>query len=114
MRGSPTPSPPSSATPNSPTRSSTPAPTSSRIDLRADGAREGDCVAIYLERSLDLPLAVLAVLKAGCVYIPLDPIYPDERVNFILDQADARTAADANRARRRDTVIFGRTHLARR
>ena len=58
--------------------------------LRANGARDGDCVAIYLERSLDLPLAVLAVLKAGCVYIPLDPIYPDERVNFILDQADVR------------------------
>ena len=37
-----------------------------------------------------MPLAVLAVLKAGCVYIPLDPIYPDERVNFILDQADVR------------------------
>ena len=58
--------------------------------LRADGAREGDRVAIYLERSLDLPLAVLAVLKAGCVYVPLDPIYPDDRVNFILDQAHAR------------------------
>ena len=96
------------ATPNSPTRSSTHAPTSSRIDLRANGARDGDCVAIYLERSLDLPLAILAVLKAGCVYIPLDPIYPDERVNFILDQADVRLLLTQTALAVRDTVIFGR------
>jgi amino acid adenylation domain-containing protein len=58
--------------------------------LRANGAHDGDRVAIYLDRSLELPLAMLAVLKAGCVYVPLDPIYPDDRVQFILDQAGVR------------------------
>jgi len=58
--------------------------------LRRCGAGEGDRVAIYLERSLELPVAILGILKAGCVYIPLDPIYPDERVQFILDEAEVR------------------------
>lgn len=56
--------------------------------LRAKGACDGDRVAIYLERSLDLLVALLAILKAGCAYVPLDPIYPDERVQFILDEAE--------------------------
>jgi amino acid adenylation domain-containing protein len=58
--------------------------------LREKGASEGDRVGIYLERSLDLPVAMLAILKAGCVYVPLDPIYPDARVQFILDEAEVR------------------------
>ena len=64
--------------------------------LRASGARDGDRIAIYLERSLDLPLAMLAVLKAGCAYVPLDPIYPDDRVQFIIDQAEARLLITQN------------------
>jgi amino acid adenylation domain-containing protein len=58
--------------------------------LRSKEACEGDRVAIYLERSLELLIAILAILKAGCVYVPLDPIYPDERVQFILDEAEVR------------------------
>src|SRR6476646_4036232 len=45
-------------------------------------------VALALERSLDLPVAVLAVLKAGGAYVPIDPNYPPERVIFLL--ADCR------------------------
>ncbi len=58
--------------------------------LRGCGAGEGDRIAIYLERSLELPVAILGILKAGCVYLPLDPIYPDERVQFILDETEVR------------------------
>jgi amino acid adenylation domain-containing protein len=58
--------------------------------LRSSGARDGDRVGIYLERSLDLIVAMLGILKAGCVYVPLDPIYPDDRVQFILDEAEVR------------------------
>lgn len=58
--------------------------------LREKNVSEGDHVGIYLERSLDLVISILAILKAGCVYIPLDPIYPDERVQFILDETETR------------------------
>ncbi|MDX3697437.1 amino acid adenylation domain-containing protein [Streptomyces europaeiscabiei] len=48
-------------------------------------------VAILLERSLRLPLAVLAVLKAGSCCVPVDPGYPAERVAFILRDSEAGT-----------------------
>ena len=42
-------------------------------------------VAIYLERGLNLPIAILATLKAGAAYVPLDPSYPRQRLQDILD-----------------------------
>jgi amino acid adenylation domain-containing protein len=47
-------------------------------------------VGVYLERSADLVVALVGVLKAGGAYIPLDPAYPDERLAFMV--RDARAA----------------------
>ncbi|HVA69272.1 MAG TPA: amino acid adenylation domain-containing protein [Candidatus Binataceae bacterium] len=58
--------------------------------LQACGVREGDRVGIYLERSLDLVISILGILKAGCAYVPLDPVYPDERVEFIVNEAEIK------------------------
>ncbi len=46
-------------------------------------------VGIYLERSLDLPVALLAVWKAGGAYVPLDPAYPRERLAYMLEDSGA-------------------------
>ena len=46
-------------------------------------------VAICMEPSLDLPIALLAVLKAGGAYIPLDPAEPRKRLSFILEETGA-------------------------
>jgi amino acid adenylation domain-containing protein/non-ribosomal peptide synthase protein (TIGR01720 family) len=43
-----------------------------------------DFVVLCLERSLDMVCAIIAVLKAGAAYVPLDPAMPPERVDFIL------------------------------
>ena len=45
-------------------------------------------MAIALDRSAELVVALLAVLKAGGAYLPLDLAYPDERISFMLDDAD--------------------------
>src|SRR5205085_5645605 len=45
------------------------------------------CVAIVMGRSADTIVALLAVLKAGAAYLPIDPAYPAERIAFILDDA---------------------------
>jgi amino acid adenylation domain-containing protein len=52
-------------------------------------------VAVEVERSLELPLALLGVLKAGGAYVPLDPSYPQERLDYML--ADSRAAVRLTR-----------------
>ncbi|MCC5658371.1 amino acid adenylation domain-containing protein [Nostoc sp. XA010] len=46
-------------------------------------------VEICVERSLEVVIGLLAILKAGSAYIPLDPAYPSERLAFILEDAQA-------------------------
>ncbi|MBL0422889.1 LLM class flavin-dependent oxidoreductase [Ramlibacter sp. AW1] len=53
------------------------------------GVRPGDAVGVCLERSLDLVVSVLAILKAGAAYLPLDPEYPRERLRYMV--ADSAT-----------------------
>jgi non-ribosomal peptide synthetase-like protein len=49
-----------------------------------------DKVVILLPRRAEVPIAMLGVLKAGAAYIPLDPEIPAERVNFIMEDANAK------------------------
>jgi amino acid adenylation domain-containing protein len=46
-------------------------------------------VALCLERTVDMVVGILAILKTGGVYIPLDPSYPVERLNFMLSDSQA-------------------------
>lgn len=59
--------------------------------LVRSGVRTGDLVGIYVERSLDLPIAVLATLKAGAAYVPLDPAYPRDRIALMIEDSGLRT-----------------------
>jgi len=52
--------------------------------LRSLGVRRGDLVGLYLERSLELVVSLLGILKAGAGYLPLDPAHPPSRVRTIL------------------------------
>ncbi|MGW4788565.1 amino acid adenylation domain-containing protein [Streptomyces sp. NPDC004230] len=58
--------------------------------LTALGAAAGDMVGVCLDRSVELVVAVLAVLKAGCAVVPLDAAYPQERLDFMLQDARVR------------------------
>ena len=57
--------------------------------LRRLGAGPEVPVGVCLERTLDLPVALLAVLKAGAYYVPLDPSFPHERLAFMLEDSGA-------------------------
>ncbi|UXI70698.1 non-ribosomal peptide synthetase [Tahibacter amnicola] len=56
--------------------------------LRALGAGRGRRVGICLERTPHLPVAVLATLRAGAAYVPLDPNYPSDRLAYMAEQSD--------------------------
>src|SRR5205085_669564 len=51
------------------------------------GVRPESLVAVAMGRSLDLAVALLAIMKAGGAYLPLDPDYPAERLAFMLKDA---------------------------
>jgi amino acid adenylation domain-containing protein/thioester reductase-like protein len=48
-------------------------------------AKPDELIALLLERNQDMIIAILAILKTGSAYVPLDPCYPQERINYILD-----------------------------
>lgn len=56
-------------------------------------------VAVAMERSLDLIVALVAVWKAGAAYVPLDPEYPSERIAFMLEDSGARAVLLQSRLR---------------
>ncbi|MER6051817.1 amino acid adenylation domain-containing protein [Streptomyces sp. NPDC001793] len=55
--------------------------------LRARGVAEGALVGLWLERSAGMVVAMLAVLKAGAAYVPLDPHAPAARVGYMIEDA---------------------------
>ncbi|NTW01288.1 MAG: AMP-binding protein, partial [Oscillochloris sp.] len=55
--------------------------------LRTMGVGPDQLVALYLERSADMIVAILGVLKAGGAYLPIDLVYPAERIAFMLEDA---------------------------
>lgn len=65
--------------------------------LRGRGVDKGDIIAVALPRSVRLSITLLAIIEAGAVYLPLDIGYPDDRLNFMLeDAAPALLITDSN------------------
>src|SRR5947209_11305815 len=58
--------------------------------LQSLGVRPEVVVGLCMERSIDLVVGMLSILKAGGVYVPLEPAYPSERLTFILQDSGAQ------------------------
>ena len=58
--------------------------------LRAMGVGVEDLVCMCLDRSVDVPAVAFAIWKAGAVFVPLDPDYPQQRLSLALDDARPR------------------------
>ncbi|MFF5900258.1 amino acid adenylation domain-containing protein [Streptomyces argenteolus] len=56
--------------------------------LRGLGVADGDRVGVCLDRSAELVVTLLAVLKAGATYVPMDPAYPKERLAYTTQDAE--------------------------
>ena len=57
--------------------------------LLKKGVKEGDKIPLCFHRNIELVISVLAVLKTGAAYVPVDPDYPQERIAFILRDTEA-------------------------
>ena len=55
--------------------------------LTGQGAGPGQCVALLFSRSAEAIVAILAVLKTGAAYLPIDPALPAARIGFMIDDA---------------------------
>ncbi|MFE7048784.1 amino acid adenylation domain-containing protein, partial [Streptomyces californicus] len=77
--------------------------------LIAQGVGPESVVALALPRSVDLVVGVLGVLKAGGVYLPLDPNYPAERIAFVVE--DARPAVVVTSLRADVALPDGSAHV---
>jgi non-ribosomal peptide synthetase-like protein len=82
--------------------------------LCAQGIGPGTSIALLLRRSMDLYVGMLAVLKAGAAYVPLDPEYPNERIRFILEDSASplllTSAALADKAKGFEGKILALEH----
>jgi amino acid adenylation domain-containing protein len=58
--------------------------------LIAQGVQPDSIVAISTERSLDMIIGVMAILKAGAAYLPLDPTYPVDRIKYMIKDSGAK------------------------
>jgi amino acid adenylation domain-containing protein len=77
--------------------------------LRSEGVGPDCLVGLCFERSLDAIVGILGVLKAGGAYVPLDPNYPQERLRFMLEDANIKLLLTNRRNKNTLTQHRGRT-----
>ncbi|MFM7009354.1 MAG: condensation domain-containing protein, partial [Betaproteobacteria bacterium] len=65
--------------------------------LRGQGVTAGSVVGILMDRSPELAIAILGILKLGAGYLPLDPDYPQDRLRLILSDSAVKTIVGAGR-----------------
>lgn len=53
------------------------------------GVKQEDAVAVYMNRSVEAVIAILAILQAGAAYVPIDPAQPEDRIRFMLEDSGA-------------------------
>lgn len=83
------------------------------VQLLQSGVRHSDTVAICVERSVDIAIATLAVLRAGAAFVPINPADPDDRRAFITSDSNARAIIVSCADKGCDTIpsiVIGKAH----
>lgn len=70
------------------------------LRLRQAGVVAGQRVGLHVERSIELVVGLLAILKVGGVYVPIDPAYPQQRKQYIVDDAKIEVLLTQKRLRK--------------
>ncbi len=72
--------------------------------LREKGAKPNSIVAIIVDRSFEMIIGIMGILKAGAAYLPIDPEYPEDRIRYILE--DSKTKLLLTQSKYIDKVEF--------
>ncbi|MCR8937086.1 non-ribosomal peptide synthase/polyketide synthase [Brevibacillus laterosporus] len=70
------------------------------VFLRNKGVQPEQIVGIMAERSFEMIVGIYGVLKSGAAYLPIDPVYPQERIQYLLEDSGA-------------TILLTQTHLTK-
>lgn len=60
-------------------------------NLIESGIKSGDKICVLMDRSPTLIMTMLAIFKTGAVYVPINPKFPEERINFVLNDTQTKT-----------------------
>ncbi|MBK8549759.1 MAG: non-ribosomal peptide synthase/polyketide synthase [Ignavibacteria bacterium] len=69
--------------------------------LQRKGIKNETLVPICIERSIDMLVGLLGISKSGGTFIPIDPDYPNDRIRFMLEDAEAKTVIFSNASRKK-------------
>lgn len=75
--------------------------------LIENGIAKGDRVGIYMDKCIQLSVAIYGILKAGAAYVPLDPSAPISRLSNIIDDCDIKIVVSADSKRKRVKELSG-------
>lgn len=64
--------------------------------IRNKNIKPNDIIGIMLPRSLELLISIIGVLKSGACYIPIDPTYPQKRIDYMLENSNAKLLITTN------------------
>lgn len=67
---------------------------------------QGDIIGLMIDRSVEMVIAMIAVLKAGMAYLPVDPDYPSDRIDYILTNASAKMLLLSNKYSNSDLSAY--------
>ncbi|MCP4154843.1 MAG: amino acid adenylation domain-containing protein, partial [bacterium] len=68
--------------------------------LSRNGVTTGTVVALLVERTIEMVIGMIAILKAGGIYLPIDSVYPEERIRYILGDSNAKITLTARSSKK--------------
>ena len=69
--------------------------------LKEKGVRRGEVIGVFIETSIEMLVAALAILKAGAAYLPIETSYPDNRIKYMLNQAGVKLVLTQEKLKRK-------------